>query len=409
MFYSNELSFLCEVLRKSRIGAQVLRVNELKDLLKKAEENEDFDLPSPIADLIPTLEPNTVYRLVDSYERNFRILLLPNTQTPTVLLVGPFLASNITHEQILELGEQLGISPQKQHLLSELYMGIPVLHGDSPHFAMFDTFCERIWKGHAFNTKDISPNHPEDDTPLSRTMRNLEHRDTLLSIKAMAQRYAIENEMIRAVSLGKAHLESKFDTALSSNLFEKRLSDPVRNTKNYMIIMNTLLRKAAEKGGVHPIYIDQVSSDFARKIENLSSLSGIKPLMSEMFRTYSRLVRHHSLKDYAPIVQSTILIIDADLSADLSAGKLAEAQSVSLGYLSTVFKKETGQTISEYVRKKRMEYAAYLLQTTVLQIQTVALHCGIMDVQYFSKLFKAHHQKTPTEYRKSIRGSATEN
>jgi AraC-like DNA-binding protein len=46
-----------------------------------------------------------------------------------------------------------------------------------------------------------------------------------------------------------------------------------------------------------------------------------------------------------------------------------------------------------------MEYAEYLLNSTTLQIQTVALHCGILDLQYFSKLFKRHSGMTPTEYR----------
>ena len=35
--------------------------------------------------------------------------------------------------------------------------------------------------------------------------------------------------------------------------------------------MNTLLRKAAESGGVHPLYIDRISSDFAKRIESLVS------------------------------------------------------------------------------------------------------------------------------------------
>ena len=167
--------------------------------------------------------------------------------------------------------------------------------------------------------------------------------------------------------------------------------------------MNTLLRKAAEKGGVHPIYLDKISSEFAVKIEQSSSLAESYPLMKDMFRSYCRLVRKHSMKKYMPIVQKTILIIDTDLSADLSLSALAEQQNVSLGYLSTVFKKDTGKTISEYIREKRIQHAIYLLSTTHLQVQTVALHCGIMDVQYFSKIFKKETGKTPKEYRESIR------
>ena len=47
---------------------------------------------------------------------------------------------------------------------------------------------------------------------------------------------------------------------------EMRGSSPLRSAKNYSIIMNTLLRKAAENGGVHPVYLDRVSSEFAIKM-----------------------------------------------------------------------------------------------------------------------------------------------
>jgi YesN/AraC family two-component response regulator len=60
-------------------------------------------------------------------------------------------------------------------------------------------------------------------------------------------------------------------------------------------------------------------------------------------------------------------------------------------------------TVSEYIREKRINYAEHLLLTTHLQIQTVALHCGIMDVQYFSKIFKKQTGKTPKEFRNSAK------
>ena len=163
--------------------------------------------------------------------------------------------------------------------------------------------------------------------------------------------------------------------------------------------MNTLLRKAAERGGVHPVYLDRVSSEFASRIENIGRLEESAPLMCDMFRSYCRLVRKHSIRRYSPLVQKTLLIIDSDLSADLSLSSLAALQDVSAGYLSAIFKRETKKTLSEYVRERRIRHAAHLLATTSLQIQTVALHCGILDVQYFSKLFKREMGKTPKEYR----------
>jgi YesN/AraC family two-component response regulator len=221
----------------------------------------------------------------------------------------------------------------------------------------------------------------------------------MVNLKAMERRYAFENQLLRSVSLGQLHMEDQLMQAFSAEAFEKRTADPLRNAKNYCIIMNTLLRKAAEQGGVHPVHLDRASSEFARKIEHMTSTGENTALMMDMFRTYCRLVRRHSLQKYSPVIRKAILTIDADLSADLSPHVLAESLGISLGYLSTLFRRETGKPLTSYVRQRRMEYAAYLLATTDLQIQTVALHCGIMDVQYFSKLFKRHHDMTPSDYR----------
>jgi YesN/AraC family two-component response regulator len=186
-------------------------------------------------------------------------------------------------------------------------------------------------------------------------------------------------------------------------MFEKRIQDPVRNAKNYCIIMNTLLRKAAEHGGVHPVHIDKLSSKFAARIELVTDTKKVSEFMREMFSSYCRLVQKHSTRHYSPIVKKTVILFEADISAELSLATLAKQQGVSSGYLATVFKKETGKTVSEYVRDKRIEHAKYLLSMTHLQVQTVALHCGIMDVQYFSKIFKKQIGKTPKEYREDVR------
>jgi YesN/AraC family two-component response regulator len=111
------------------------------------------------------------------------------------------------------------------------------------------------------------------------------------------------------------------------------------------------------------------------------------------------------MQGLSPIVRKTVLMIESDLSANLTLATLAEAQNVSSGYLATIFKKETDKTVSEYIREKRVKLAKHLLSTTHLQVQTIALHCGIMDVQYFTKIFKKETGKTPKEYREYVNQS----
>ena len=50
-----------------------------------------------------------------------------------------------------------------------------------------------------------------------------------------------------------------------------------------------------------------------------------------------------------------------------------------------------------------MKFAVNLLNDTNLQIQTIAQHCGILDVNYFCKLFKQFFNETPNEYRKKLK------
>jgi len=67
-----------------------------------------------------------------------------------------------------------------------------------------------------------------------------------------------------------------------------------------------------------------------------------------------------------------------------------------------LFKQEVGETLTEYVNGKRIKRAMQLLETTKMQVQTIAQNCGILDVHYFSKIFKKTTGMTPKEYRESF-------
>lgn len=183
---------------------------------------------------------------------------------------------------------------------------------------------------------------------------------------------------------------------------EKHSPDPIRNMKNYCIILNTLLRKAAELGAVHPLHIDSLSSKFAIKIENAVSTAALTRLQSEMVHKYCLLVKNHSMQGYSLLIRKVLTRIDTDLTADLSLRAQAALLNINSSYLSTLFKKEVGMTLTDYVNNKRVEHALFLLNTTTMQIQAIAQHCGIPDVNYFTKTFKKHIGKTPKEYRDSV-------
>ena len=266
---------------------------------------------------------------------------------------------------------------------------------------MSNVFAEVLWSADSsFEIVDINEEIISSTMPLTADEGAHKDQDVILEMQNMEMRYAYENELIESVTKGQSSRASLMIQSFSNLAFEQRTSDTLRNMKNYCIICNTLLRKAAEKGGVHPIYLDKTSSNFAKSIEAINDLDGGKTIMDEMVHSYCRLVRKHSSKHYSPPIQKTLAYIDADLTGDLSLRALSSMQGISNSYLSALFKKETGQTITDYVNKKRVQRAVQLLSTTKLQIQTISQYCGISDVNYFSKIFKKYTNKTPKEFRK---------
>ncbi|GEM_PF-901348 len=83
---------------------------------------------------------------------------------------------------------------------------------------------------------------------------------------------------------------------------------------------------------------------------------------------------------------------------DMSLNKLAERLGVSPQYLSAIFKDTMGVSFIGYITRRRMYYAARLLQRGEATIEKVARQCGYSDEIYFKRLFKKTFGISPREY-----------
>lgn len=399
MSYQKELDFLTSVLKKCNLNVYLFDAKQpigqnIGEGIRKFLDEKTADIP--FEDAVGGVEERIVYRLTDSFNCQYMFLKLPNEQ---VLLTGPYIIDDISREWVLEQAEKMEVPPSDVDRLEKYYHDIPVLRENSRIFAVLDTFCEIIWPDSEF--RFISVNKSDDLVFSSFSLASgvFEEHDYMREMEMMEKRYAYENQLMDAVYRGQTYKAQLLMESLSLTAFEQRIPDELRNIKNYMVIMNTLLRKSAEKGGVHPIYLDKISSSYAEEIESLKSVKVLPFLMKRMFEDYCNLVNKHKTGNYSPLIKNVIIYIDSALAEDLSLKSVAEMNGVSSSYLSTCFKKETGRNYVDYVNEKRMNLAKHLLKTTGLQVQTIAQYCGFMDMHYFSKVFKKYTQRTPREYR----------
>ncbi len=406
MNYDQQIQFVRDVFKNSLVSTTIVRTDSAAgDIVENCLSPRlggFFSKDLSIIGYLGKIEPQTIYRITDALNLSYMYFLLPNEENK-ILFIGPYTHKTFDSKTILEVCERNRISLKSRAILEEVLPQVISIPESSHLFMVIDTLAETIWADTGYTIVESKKNKVIADQYVTSVTDSKNVDETLINMDALEQRYEYENKMIEAVRLGLIHKIPMFMSAFSEGIFKNRISEPLRSFKNYCIIMNTLMRKAAEEGGVHPIHLDSMSSNFAVKIESLPTTKDALTLMEEMFTSYCRLVRKNCMKNYSPIIQKAIVHIETDLAAPLTLSVLSSTQNVSPGYLATLFKKETGMTVSEYIRQKRMQYAGHLLATTHLQIQTIALHSGVEDVQYFSKMFKKEMGLTPKEYRRRMR------
>lgn len=100
------------------------------------------------------------------------------------------------------------------------------------------------------------------------------------------------------------------------------------------------------------------------------------------------------------MIERIKLYVEEHLSREITRKEIAEFAGFNQEYLSTLFKKETGDTLSEYIQKKRLSVAKKLLRQTNLPISLISQDCGYETLSYFSNVFRQKVGLSPREYRK---------
>lgn len=94
--------------------------------------------------------------------------------------------------------------------------------------------------------------------------------------------------------------------------------------------------------------------------------------------------------------------INSNCHKQLSLAEIAEKFHYNPEYLSMLFKKETGVTITHFINKSRLNISKSLLADSRVSIKEAAFSCGFNDEKYFMRMFKKCEGMTPLEYRNAF-------
>lgn len=321
------------------------------------------------------------------------------TTENTYLVAGPVLKEPCTLADIQKIMFKNKLPDMLYKDLSAFYAKLPVPPNTKTLEATLLVIAENLFSEKYDLQEPLGPSSITFDS--SSAFRRL-NQDPSLAISSIEERYELENQFVDMISTGNYNAAARLYAKLNNYRITPRNPNSILNRKNLLIILNTLCRKAVERGNVHPVYIDELSTRLAIQINEAETDTELDQIEGEMIHKYCLLVRNHSMKNYSQLTQRCITYIDFHYAEPLSLSFFADMCHVTKSYLSTLFKKETDTNITDYIHSVRIRHALVLLNSTALPIHAIATSCGYSDINYFIKIFKRLNGNSPKQYRSQM-------
>ncbi|MDD6194759.1 MAG: helix-turn-helix domain-containing protein [Lachnospiraceae bacterium] len=177
--------------------------------------------------------------------------------------------------------------------------------------------------------------------------------------------------------------------------------DQLRQKKNTFIVSATLASRAAIRGGMAVDDAFSLSDAYIQKCEVLNSLDRITNLQYHMVQDFTDQVERLQTKSHlSPLVMEVSHYIKHHMSEPITADAIAEELFLSRPYLSRKFKQETGESLTDFILKEKVEEAKRLLRYSDKSLSAVSIYLGFSSQSHFTKVFKKYVSMSPGEYRK---------
>lgn len=180
------------------------------------------------------------------------------------------------------------------------------------------------------------------------------------------------------------------------------LSDnPLQNIKYHFVVTTALVARYCIEGGMDLSAAYSLSDFYIQKADhckNTAEISALHPIMCIDYAKKMRNLRKKSICS-KQIAQCIDYIYD-NLHARITVEELATHVKLNPSYLSRLFKKEIGTSISEYIRRQKLETAKNMLVYSDYRPAQIASILAFPSQSYFTEIFHKYTGLTPMDYRK---------
>ncbi len=218
-----------------------------------------------------------------------------------------------------------------------------------------------------------------------------------------------EFEFYDYVKLGDIENVKRTMTALASEGSGKLSDDELRNLKYHFVITIALITRFCVEGGMEMETAYSLSDIHINAVDKCRDAKSIHKLHYDAVMDYTR--RMERINKQTVYSKPVIIVMDFiydNLHSRITEQEIADHASLSPSYISRLFHKETGVTISTYIAVKRVEAAGNMLRYSELPSSEIGNYLAFSSHSHFISTFRRYTGMTPGEYRKKYFRSSWE-
>ena len=177
-------------------------------------------------------------------------------------------------------------------------------------------------------------------------------------------------------------------------------ANALQNMKFHFVITTALVARYCIEGGMELSAAYSLSDFYIQKADmckTVKAVSDLHPIMCEDYTKRMRSLRKQKI--CSKQVAECIDYIYDHLHTRITVEILANHVKLNPSYLSRLFKKEIGSTISSYIQSRKIETAKNMLIYSDYSLSQIASTLAFPSQSYFTEIFRKNTGMTPSHYR----------
>lgn len=185
--------------------------------------------------------------------------------------------------------------------------------------------------------------------------------------------------------------------------FGRLSKDFLRNIRYHFVVATALITRLCVEKGLERELAYTLSDLYINKMDTETSAQKILGLYNELLLDFTgKMAELPKQNVYSMQIVKAMEYIYKHRNERLTVQQIADSLHINRSYLSSLFAKETGSSISNFIRVEKVKAAANMLKFSEYSYSDIAEYFGFASQSHFIQCFKKQMGISPKEYRKKF-------